>query len=160
MFSKESRHLCWKHTSGLIFSQIMKINEINLPIFKGIHHDRAYRYLIMHYLCFESIFIDWVYSPDIAEMKLGSRTFIVILRALCRMKSCTCKSRNFNLQLIRTARSPNNNLSINRFAFLCCHFVSMQFPSLNPICLHHALKYVILLCNWKLKFLGTPGNRD
>ena len=39
--------------SGHIKSKIMKINVTNTPIFKGIVHDRAFRYIIVHYLCFE-----------------------------------------------------------------------------------------------------------
>ena len=44
----------------------------------------------MHYLCFESLLIDWIYSPDIFNRKCGSRTFIPLLEALPPHPTLSC----------------------------------------------------------------------
>ena len=81
IFSWKSGHICWKHINGLIFFQIMNVNVKDSSIMKRIGDNRAYRWLIVRYLCFETVLIDWFYSPDFLDLKLGSRTIIALLEA-------------------------------------------------------------------------------
>ena len=49
---------------------------------KGTGQNRVYTYLILHYLCFEVVLIDLIYSLDILDLKSGSQTFSILLGAL------------------------------------------------------------------------------
>ena len=57
----------------------MTINVTNPPILNGIGPYRAYRYISLHYLFFETVVIDSIFSSDILDLIIGSRTFIPLL---------------------------------------------------------------------------------
>ena len=90
IFSRLSGHFCWKNISGLIFSKNMKIIVTNSPILKEMVHNRAQQFIIVHYFGIETVLIDRNYNMDNLELKIGSRTFILLLEALLRLNWAVC----------------------------------------------------------------------
>ena len=85
----------------------------------------ASSWTIVQYLCFETVLIDRIYSPNILNLKFGSRIFIILLEALSKAELDKFNYYHYH------SRVSNANNAHNRLDWKLTTYPNMRSDCIN-----------------------------